>query len=191
MWFCSWKDSILLFSLPTVMSKTTSVHSYHTWFSFLFLLCLVINLKVIEAHFSQPLSWRRLWDGYIWWAENQEFLLPDSVLFLWHCCCTTSRRQEETLHGEVRETLACTSGQNWKLPFMPSCPSSYICYLDSLPNFFLSSYFSNFIFWPCTHFTFTKCKSRRSNNLVTKYGCIWTVHCWYHSLFNSDLMIFL
>lgn len=61
-WFCFWKNDILLFSLLTVVTKAVPVHSYHSWLSFLFLLCLVINLKVIEPHFSHALPWSR-WMG--------------------------------------------------------------------------------------------------------------------------------
>jgi len=178
MYFCFWKDNILLFSLPTVMSKTAPVNSYHTCFSSLFLLCLVVNLKIIGAYFSHPLSWRSLWDGYIWWAENQEFLLPSSVLYLWHCSCRCTSRRRETGVSRNIDTRACLFwfaievardssrwtgtckgpgntgpwyGWKFKLPFMPSCHSSYICCPDGLPTFlplFILQWFYFFIFRP-------------------------------------------
>lgn len=133
-------DTFFLFSLPTVVvSKTAPVESFHTWFSSLLLLILAINLKMIEAYCSSLFSWR--WQYTVWWAENQEFLLPAFCLppcsharTSLRAVCTFLQKQAgmwthglsysklllgqwETLPGElglvqVRETLACYTGQH-------------------------------------------------------------------------------
>lgn len=122
---------------------------------------------MVGAHCSFPLSWR--WQWAVWWAENQEFLLP--VFCLWHRsrACTFLQEQAgvqtqgliyselllgqwETLPGElglaqVQETLVCYTGQHLNyfscLHVLSLVSVTLMVYL----HFLVSSYFSNIISW--------------------------------------------
>lgn len=137
----------------------------------------------------------------------------DSVLCLKHCSCLCVGdkeqeqsgmqthvliysdlllRQQETFHDvlalvQVQETLAYNIGQN--LNCLSRLRASYL--LSWWFTHISSSLLTSIILYSAFPPPFIKSKPHRSNNLVTKYGCIWTVHFWYHTPFHSDLMIFV
>lgn len=177
-WFCFWKNNILLSNLLTVMTKTVPVHSYHSWLSFRFLFCLVINLKMIGRISVTRCPEADGWGWLCLRGWEPRISATDSVLCSQRCSwlCVGDKeqeqagmqthgliysdlllRQQETFHGvlalvQVQETLACNTGQNLNclscLRVLPLISVILMVY----PHYFLSSCFRIFIFSLSTHF---------------------------------------
>lgn len=104
-------SSILPFILFTTLSRATPLYP----FTLAFLLCFVTKLRVIGASFSLPLSWRRLWKSYVWWAEDLGFLLPGSVLCSWHYSGRNAKMSNSVCTSLISLFLSCTcASSRWR-----------------------------------------------------------------------------
>lgn len=119
--------SILLkMAISCLMSWESRISALCILFATLFL-CMYISSMYIPAETSRNVD---TWPHLFW--------------------VTTGGARDSTWWAGICTGPGYTGLLHWstsKLFFIPSCPFSYICYTDSLPTFFVSSYFSIFISW--------------------------------------------